>query len=73
LNWRYRSQEEVDSWKKRCPIDRLRGLLEGELGVPAAELNRIDGEVEQLVAAAVEFAENSPYPAESEAETDVLV
>ena len=34
LNWRYRSQEEVDSWKKRCPIDRLRGLLEGELGCP---------------------------------------
>jgi 2-oxoisovalerate dehydrogenase E1 component len=71
----YRTREEVEEWKTRCPIRRLRQRLsqdgEGPAGVengqaePAtqAALEAIDVEVAQLIAQAQEFAENSPWPA----------
>ena len=58
----YRTRDEVDQWKARCPIARWRGrLLDG--GVAAAgDLDRIDQEVAALVAEAAQFAEASPWP-----------
>jgi 2-oxoisovalerate dehydrogenase E1 component len=58
----YRTRDEVDQWKARCPLERWRGrLLDG--GVAAAgDLDRIDQEVAALVAEAAQFAEASPWP-----------
>jgi 2-oxoisovalerate dehydrogenase E1 component len=53
----YRTREEVEEWKQRCPIQRLR-----EHGLDKHALDAIDAEVAQLVAAAHQFAESSPYP-----------
>jgi 2-oxoisovalerate dehydrogenase E1 component len=51
----YRTRDEVDAWKERCPIRRLR-----QPGVDA--FDAIDAEVATLVAEAQKFAEASPWP-----------
>jgi 2-oxoisovalerate dehydrogenase E1 component len=70
----YRSREEVEEWKARCPVQRLRQRLLGGPdphaprgnGEPArllaADLDAIDAEVAAEVAAAQQFAESSPWP-----------
>ena len=58
----YRTRDEVEAWKGRCPIARWRERLL-EAGVaPVADLDRIDQEVAALVKEAAEFAEASPWP-----------
>jgi 2-oxoisovalerate dehydrogenase E1 component len=58
----YRTRDEVDQWKARCPIARWRGrLLDGSVAI-AGDLDRIDQEVAALVAEAAQFAEASPWP-----------
>jgi len=69
----YRTQEEIDSWKARDPIDRLADHLitaHGDTGV--AELNEIDEQVRAEVQEALEFAEHSPWPDPSTLEHHVL-
>jgi TPP-dependent pyruvate/acetoin dehydrogenase alpha subunit len=51
----YRTRDEEREWAARCPIERLRAALVAD-GVPEADLEAIDREVEVEVAAAVEFA-----------------
>jgi 2-oxoisovalerate dehydrogenase E1 component len=60
----YRTREEVEEWKTRCPIRRLRDQLarEGEENGQASRLSAVDAEVDALVAEAVQFAEGSPWP-----------
>jgi 2-oxoisovalerate dehydrogenase E1 component len=55
----YRTREEVEEWKTRCPIRTLRQAGTAELN---GELDRIDAEVGAIVADARQFAENSPWP-----------
>jgi 2-oxoisovalerate dehydrogenase E1 component len=57
----YRSQQEVDAWKERCPIALFRKQLL-DRGEQAADLDAIDKAVEQQVQEAVEFARSSPDP-----------
>ncbi|MBI2864812.1 MAG: thiamine pyrophosphate-dependent dehydrogenase E1 component subunit alpha [Chloroflexi bacterium] len=57
---RYRTQEEVDAWKLKDPIPRLRDRLI-ELGVMSGEqADSIDQEVAGAIESAVRFAEESP-------------
>jgi 2-oxoisovalerate dehydrogenase E1 component len=58
----YRTKEEVEQWKTRCPIQRLRQCLLDERSVSAADLDAIDAEITALVHEAQRFAENSPWP-----------
>ena len=59
----YRTREEVEEWKSRCPIKTLREKLL-ESGMAAAEtLERIEGEVRQGMEEAVQFARDSAEPA----------
>lgn len=60
----YRSREEVDEWKQRCPIARLRAAAatRGAQGNGADQFARIDSEVAELVREAREFAQASPWP-----------
>jgi TPP-dependent pyruvate/acetoin dehydrogenase alpha subunit len=39
----YRTREEVEAWKQRCPIARLRGVLR-QLGVPEEDLAAIEAD-----------------------------
>lgn len=58
----YRSAQEVDEWRARDPIPRLRDhLLSGGIA-DEGEIGRIDRDVQELIAEAVEFAKNSPWP-----------
>jgi 2-oxoisovalerate dehydrogenase E1 component len=64
----YRTREEVDAWKKRCPITRLRAAAPAEL---SARMEAIDAEILEVVREAREFAEKSPYPEAASATTHV--
>jgi 2-oxoisovalerate dehydrogenase E1 component len=58
----YRTREEVQEWKSRCPIDRLRStLLVGKV-LEARELDAVDAEIDALIAEAQLFAEGSAWP-----------
>ena len=58
----YRTKEEVDEWKSpaKDPILRYADKLVREKILTKEDLQRIDGEVAEEVAAAVKFAEESP-------------
>jgi 2-oxoisovalerate dehydrogenase E1 component len=65
----YRTREEVEEWKTRCPIRQFR---EPSPMCDPAELDRIDAEVAKVVADAQQFAENSPWPDPATAATHVF-
>lgn len=60
----YRRQEEVDTWKARCPIARARAELLRH-GVPAADLDAMGAALRREIDDAVGFAKSSPYPERS--------
>ena len=61
----YRSKEEVDLWKKRDPIPKLKAVIQNDFEVPDEELKEIDQRVKQTVDDAVAFAEaGSELPAD---------
>src|SRR5262249_58947109 len=67
-DYTYRSRAEVEEWKTRCPIGRLRQrLVQGEGNGQArpaalAALDAIDAEGARLVGEAHQVAESSPWP-----------
>ena len=73
---RYRSQEEVDAWARRDPLDRLRkhlvhlGLLGREREADAADA-ALDGEITAEISAVVEAVEAMPPPDRSTLVEDV--
>ncbi|MEM8944718.1 MAG: dehydrogenase E1 component subunit alpha/beta [Planctomycetota bacterium] len=62
----YRTREEVEEWKKRCPLLRLRHRLLDESAnadpVDSSELDHIDGEITELVQTSHRLAKSAPYP-----------
>ena len=71
--WTYRSKEEVEEWKMKCPIKRFRARLLEEGAVKDEELMKIDKEVEHEIEDAIRFAEESPWPDPEDALKDVFV
>jgi TPP-dependent pyruvate/acetoin dehydrogenase alpha subunit len=65
-----RSEEELDGWRARDPLSKLRGELI-EDGVDAAELDALDEQITQEVDRAVEFSLASPEPPIELAFTDM--
>ena len=62
----YRTKEEVEEWKAKCPIKRLKTKLL-ELGLASEdEIRQIEEKVEEEVKEAMDFAVKSPYPPEDE-------
>lgn len=59
---RYRKPEEIKRWQENDPIGIYRAKLIEKGKATDAELDVIDQQVEQEVAAATQFAENSPEP-----------
>jgi 2-oxoisovalerate dehydrogenase E1 component len=58
----YRTVEEVNAWKARDPIKRLRQQLAGEGIAGEGELDAIEQEVQAMVEAAAADAERSSWP-----------
>jgi 2-oxoisovalerate dehydrogenase E1 component len=58
----YRTREEVDEWKLRCPIARLKSKILADGAANEDELDSIVDEVAQQIAEAQKFAESSPWP-----------
>lgn len=58
----YRTKEELQSWREKCPLDRFRKqLIDG--GVSESILDAIDRECQAQVEDAVEYAQSCPDPA----------
>ena len=68
---KYRTKEEVEDYKSKDPITVTRETILKKKYASEAELDAIDAKIEEQVKASVEFAENSPWPDESELYTDV--
>jgi len=61
----YRTRDEVEQWKLRCPLKVMRDkLVRGEV-VPLASLQRVEEEVQHWLEDAVEFGRQSPEPSSS--------
>jgi pyruvate dehydrogenase E1 component alpha subunit len=58
----YRTREEVEQWKLRCPIKLARKRLIESGAATEAEIKEVEKEVSRLLEEAVEFAEKSPEP-----------
>lgn len=58
----YRSEDEIDEWKKNDPIIRFRqNLIEGQI-LDVQQAEKIDLEAQELIEEAVAYAEASPEP-----------
>lgn len=58
----YRTKEDVEDWKARCPIQRLRSRIVEQGSATADELDHIEQEIRELIEESHEFAEASAYP-----------
>lgn len=59
---RYRTQEEIEAWRKRDPIPRFRQALIERGVLTAVEAERFQAEARVAIEDAVHFAEVSPEP-----------
>jgi pyruvate dehydrogenase E1 component alpha subunit len=58
----YRSKDEVEEWRKRDPINVFRGRLVDEGTLSEEDAEKLDEQAVATIDAAVEFADNSPFP-----------
>ncbi len=59
----YRTREEVEEERKRDPLTKLRQTMRDQGLVTDDELKPVEREVGEIVASAVKFADESPFPA----------
>jgi pyruvate dehydrogenase E1 component alpha subunit len=57
----YRSKEEVEEWKKRCPIARFEARLRESEEISEADFAAIEKTIESEIDEAVAFAEAGPW------------
>ncbi|MBN9524238.1 dehydrogenase E1 component subunit alpha/beta [bacterium] len=65
----YRTRDEVEAWKAKCPVRALRDVVLNQTG--ADELDAIDAEIQAEVEKAHATAEASPWPDPATAATHV--
>ena len=70
---KYRTKEEVEEYKQRDPIEMVKKTLLDNKFATAEEISAIDKRVEQEVEESVKFAEESPWPDDSEVLKDIYV
>ena len=68
----YRTDEEIEQWKRRDPIQVHKELLLSGGFADQAELDRVEDEVTGQIAEALEFARSSPYPDPSDLYEDLF-
>ncbi len=67
----YRSKEEIENWKRYCPIERYQSRLLEDGILDEVTYKYIQAEVEQEIDAAIAFAESSPLEPISDIEQKV--
>jgi len=67
----YRTKEEVEGERQRDPLLLLRRTMTNRGLGSEADFKRLEREVGEMVAAAVKFADESPFPARTALEEDV--
>ena len=70
---KYRTKEEVDEYKSKDPIQQvLRTILDNKFATQE-DIDVINKRVDDIVVESVKFAEESPWPDDSEVLKDVYV
>ncbi|MBS0203849.1 MAG: dehydrogenase E1 component subunit alpha/beta [Planctomycetes bacterium] len=67
----YRTREDVEEWKQKCPINRLRRTAVESSQASAADFDAVESEITTLVKDARDFAEASPWPTAESASRNV--
>ena len=67
-----RPKDEVEEWKKKCPVAFMERLLIEKGLMDADELRDLDAEIMSQVQEAVEFAIKSPIPDPEDALEDIF-
>lgn len=68
---KYRTKEEMEEYKLKDPIETTLQTLKREFNIGDADITAIEDRVKSEVEAAVKFAEESPFPDDSEVYKDV--
>lgn len=68
---KYRSKEEVEEYKEKDPIEEVAKILISKKWATEKDLEKIQDEIHNEIEDAVQFAEESPYPDDSEVYKDV--
>jgi acetoin:2,6-dichlorophenolindophenol oxidoreductase subunit alpha len=68
----YRKREEVEAWKKKCPIKRLRDYLLKEGILTEKEVDSIEEDTHEEIEQAAKFAIESPEPDPAKVLEDVF-
>ncbi|MCL5986408.1 MAG: thiamine pyrophosphate-dependent dehydrogenase E1 component subunit alpha [Actinobacteria bacterium] len=69
----YRTEEEIDSWKKRDCIQKLEGYLFEKFILDEEQIISIQKKIRTEIGEAIEFAKSSPEPIEKSALEDIFV
>jgi pyruvate dehydrogenase E1 component alpha subunit len=70
---KYRTKEEVEEYKMRDPVENTRQKLIDLRYTTESEIAAMDEAIEEEVLASVTFAEESPWPDDSEVYTDIYL
>ncbi|MBS1643665.1 MAG: pyruvate dehydrogenase (acetyl-transferring) E1 component subunit alpha [Bacteroidetes bacterium] len=70
---KYRSKEELEEYKEQDPITRVLAKIQAEKWASDEEIEAINEKIRQTVEDAVTFAEESPWPDDSEVYGDIYV
>ena len=68
---KYRTKEEVEEYREQDPLIKVRNKILESNFASAADLDQIDQKINLIVEESVRFAEESPWPDESELLKDV--
>ncbi len=70
---KYRSKEEVDEYKQQDPIEKVLNTILANNYATQEEIDAIDARINAVVEESVKFAEESPWPDDSEVYKDVYL
>ena len=72
LGTRYRTAEEIQEWKARCPIKQLKEQLLKKKIARKNEIDNLDKAVRQRIEEAMVYADKSPFPEGSDTLEDLF-
>ncbi len=69
----YRTKDEVEEYRKRDPLLVLKETMLNQTSCSEADFKQLEREVGDVVAAAVKFADESPFPEPASLHADIMV
>jgi pyruvate dehydrogenase E1 component alpha subunit len=67
----YRPKQEIEEWMERCPIRRFQKVLLSKEILSQDDLKEVEQEIQKDLEAAVQFAQNCPWPEPQDALKDL--